>query len=472
MRLLVVEDNESFLEDLLPALRVVPNLEIRVARSLEAAETEIRDTFFDAVILDLTLPTKDGLLDLSPSHGEQIFSLLRAECPGTPVIFLTGTSTADLYDNLLQHQANVDLWGDGNDVSIIRLLRKSEASEAVKIVRAYAEQQAATNKIEISKGGSPLQLTYEYERGLQILTRRYGGISARVEPVSGGLSGSPVLRAKVIGNSGAPKLNAIAKLGSAEEAVAEAKRARRLQPLRQGDYSPYLDTAYAGLRGSAATFYRLADGFDESFFAVVARSETDAAKLVSVLRGSLEPWSGAAVVRSVPIGKIRRTYLSDERAAEIMKAHSIAADDVEQREINVRFGCTHGDFHGENILTSKDGRTSLIDFGRVDDACCSIDPVTLELSLLGHPHGIAAVKGWRPDEAIDWRDIKKYAAASPIPTLLHELRSWTHQVALGDDEVHANVYGYCLRQLRFDGPNRAVFERLVKEMLVHLAPRN
>ncbi len=66
----------------------------------------------------------------------------------------------------------------------------------------------------------------------------------------------------------------------------------------------------------------------------------------------------------------------------IVQKHSLTwADEFEDRNIQVRWCCAHGDLHGHNVLVATDGSACLIDYGDVMDAPASLDPVTLELSL-------------------------------------------------------------------------------------------
>ena len=68
-----------------------------------------------------------------------------------------------------------------------------------------------------------------------------------------------------------------------------------------------------------------------------------------------------------------------------MQPHSLLwLNEVERRQVQTRWCCVHGDLHGANVLARKDGECVIIDFGDVGDGPASLDPITLELSLLFH----------------------------------------------------------------------------------------
>jgi len=63
MRIVVVEDNQDFLADLVPALSALPGApEVKAAASRNVALVLIEQEFFDLIVLDLTIPQSTGLL--------------------------------------------------------------------------------------------------------------------------------------------------------------------------------------------------------------------------------------------------------------------------------------------------------------------------------------------------------------------------------------------------------------------------
>ncbi|MET3525480.1 response regulator [Phenylobacterium koreense] len=465
MRILIVEDDESFLEQLEPSLQPVAGLTWTIARSRDAALEALRAGFFDAIVLDLNLPTVDRAMDIAIAHGEAVFGAAQAFSPGTPVLFLTGSSAEPIYEAILASKEKVDLFGDGTTVDTIQLFRKAKVLDFIAAITSLAERLDATDRIELIRQGVDLNLSPEDRRVLRVMGRAFSGSGVRLAPADGGLSASRVLRMTIVDAQGHEKLRGIAKLSIAPTVEDELRRSNNLHPLKQGDFAPLIMAVKDGARGTAATLYRLAEGFDRNVFQLMGESPTRAAAVVPRIQAATAPWFGAAQVQRTTVGQVRARYLSDEKAAELASTYGLGdLEALERRPLSVRVSCAHGDLHGANILVGADDRPSLIDFGDVGEACSVVDPLTLELCLFSHPLGGACRGGWLPDFSVPWENTAAYAASSPIGDFIVAARTWTHATAFGDQDVFANAYGYCLKQLKYPDTDKAFFVRAVGEM--------
>lgn len=465
MKILIVEDDESFLQQLEPSLQLIAGLTWKIALSRDAALDALKSEFFDAIVLDLNLPTVNRAMDLAIAHGEAVFGAVQSHSPGTPVLFLTGSSAEPIYERILASKDKIDLYGDGERTDTIQLFRKAKALDFIAELTRLAARLDATDGIELIRQGVDLGLSPEDCRVLRVMGRKFGGAGVRLAPADGGLSASRVLRVTVVNAQGQERLRAIAKLGTISTVEDEVRRYVNLHPLRQGDYAPYITDVTHGARGTAATLYRLADGFDRNVFQVISESSARAAAVVPRVHAVFAPWFGAAQVQQATVGQVRARYLSDERAIEL--AHTYGLGDLEafeRRQLSVRVSCTHGDLHGANVLVGSEDVPSLIDFGDVGEACSVVDPLTLELCLFSHPLGQASLKGWLPDFSVPWDHLAAYAASSPIGEFIVAARTWTHAAAFGDNDVYANAYGYCFRQLKYPDTNKEFFIRAIGEM--------
>lgn len=470
MRLLIVEDDENWLSELCPSLDGMADVEYSLARSRDAALKALTESFFDAIVLDLKLPTKDYVMDVGVVHGERVFAAARTICPRTPILFLTASSAESLYTDLLATKENVDLWGDRDPVATVHLWPKSKVLDFLEQIRGFAVRLAATDQIELITEGADFGLSAEARRVLKVIARRFNGMGVRLRSADGGLSGSRVFRMSVLDGQGHERLRAIAKLSNGPAVREEIRRSQELHRLKQGDFAPFIDSVEGGSKDVAATFYRLADGYNRNLFDVISQSADEGALLVPRVRATMEPWFAAAQVRRVTVGDVRRQYLDDNRAQAFWAEFGWGDMEVlERRSLYVRRSCTHGDLHGANILVGAEGRPTLIDFGDVGDACSVTDPLTLEWCLFSHPAASACLHGWKPDFSTPWEQTAAFAATSPVGEFITATRQWAHAVAFGDHDVNANAYGYCLRQLKYPDVDRLFFARATQEMIGYLA---
>jgi len=87
---------------------------------------------------------------------------------------------------------------------------------------------------------------------------------------------------------------------------------------------------------------------------------------------------------------------------------------IEKRAVTIRWCTQHGDFHPGNVLVGRDYTPTLIDFGRVGRAPASLDPLTLELSLLFHPDFRTFLGNWPTKDSLEhWSNVKQYVADCP-----------------------------------------------------------
>lgn len=465
MKILIVEDDESFLGQLEPSLQPIAGLVWTIARSRDAALEALETGFFDAIVLDLNLPTVDRAMDIAIAHGEAVFGAVQTVSPGTPVLFLTGSSAEPIYETILASKEKIDLFGDGVLIDTIQLFPKSKVLGFIAAITRLAQSLDATDRIELIRQGVDLGLSPEDSRVLRVMGRRFRGSGVRLAPADGGLSASRVLRMTVVDDQGHERLRGIAKLSTTPTVEDEVRRSGNLHPLKQGDFAPLITSVKDGARGNAATLYRLADGFDCNVFQLMRDSPSRAAAVVPRVQAAIAPWFGASQVQQTTVGQVRARYISDEKAAELASTYGL--DDLEaleRRTLSVRVSCAHGDLHGANVLVGEGDRPSLIDYGDVGEACSVVDPLTLELSLFSHPLGNACRGGWLPDFSVPWENTAAYAASSPIGDFIVAARMWTHAAAFGDQDVFANGYGYCLKQLKYRDTDKAFFIQAVGEM--------
>ncbi len=171
MRVLVVEDEQKVANALRQGLEG-EGYEVTVETTGEGAFFRGSTESFDVILLDLSLPGRDGL---------QILTTLRQRGVKTPVLVVTARDTPDdrvigldsgADDYLIKPFAFAELLA-----RIRALLRRGRVSEALRLKVADLEIDLVTRKV--IRGGHPVELTVREFELLQYLMRREGQVVPR-----------------------------------------------------------------------------------------------------------------------------------------------------------------------------------------------------------------------------------------------------------------------------------------------------
>lgn len=463
MIVLVIEDKAEFVDDIRSMLAEVPGPpDVRVALSRDSAFTLLEDQFFDLIILDLRIPTKDGAFDDTPLHGHAVFAKARELAPGTPILVLTGSPVEDFVETLLQQKQDVDIWGEGRRVMTVDILKKYEFDKCPTKLHPIANAIRALGEVELHREG--IDLTIEDDRLIRIFARKFGGTRCVISRLGGGLSSALVVRIRVTDAGGARVHDAVAKLGSPSDIIDECDRFDRLVSRLDAHATPRkLATLEHGARARAGIFYGLAEGFDQTAFEAASGSPAHISTLLHSVELAMAHWLEDVAESRRTIREVRQRLLSDEDQAEVLRNFPIPwALDFESHEIQTKWSCVHGDLHGSNVLVALDGRAVLIDYGDVGEGPASLDPVTLELSTLFHPQGPQQSSAWPSlEQAACWGNLDVFLGGCPIASFIRECREWATRVAAGNREVAASAYAYLLRQLKYTDTNKELASALL-----------
>ena len=455
LHLLLVEDDNDFVDALRRIVEELPGeTELRAVGSRQGAY-EALSSFVDLIILDLKIPTVEGALDADPRHGSAVFNKIRTAAPGTPVLVLTGSpGEVFLANQGMDSQQQVDVWGEGEERGTIRFVRKDNIGQCRELLCAVASAVEGLSSVELAGGG--IELTVAEDRLLRIFARKVRGRRCAVSELRGGLSDARVLRLAVTDEQGAPLHDAVAKLSSHEEVRSEADcydvEVVRLAPAATPRKLGLLEY---GAHRLAGVFFGLADGSEGSAFQVAGKSPERASEIVASLEESMQKWTEGVPERRRTIRSVRRPLLGDELFREVQESLDLAwVEEFERRRIQVRVGCSHGDLHGENVLVASSG-AQLIDYAEVGPGPASLDPVTLELSVLFHPRGPGYGGAWPSgDHAKAWGSLEQYLEECPFPKFVKECRAWALRSAAGWREVAACAYAYLVKQLKYPEADR------------------
>lgn len=171
MRVLVVEDEQKVANALREGLEG-EKYEVVVERTGEGAFFRINTETFDAILLDLGLPGRDGL---------EILTAIRQRGLKTPVLVLTAR------DSLEDRVTGLDAGADDYLVKPFAfaellartraLVRRGRVAEAPRLTVADLEMDLVTRKV--SRHGQPVELTVREFELLEYLMRYHGQVVSR-----------------------------------------------------------------------------------------------------------------------------------------------------------------------------------------------------------------------------------------------------------------------------------------------------
>ncbi|WP_151742576.1 response regulator [Acinetobacter seifertii] len=442
MDILIIED-EQYIHDAI-AKKINGLVNITSSYDLESSLNHIENGNYDLIILDLAIPSIIGLLDHDPQHGLQCFYRIKDHAFGTPVIIFTGSTAEDFIDQLLISQDVVNLWGE--ELSLIRFSKKYNILEGLNLIDSYKRKWLNLNSIEITNVG--FDLDWFNKRLFKIFVLNKKGVRGIVEVVGGGLSEAEVYKMAVYNSQGNIIFNVICKIANSKIIAQETNNYNNfICRLPNNASARLIDTIKVGAKNKVGVFYSLAQGFNDHFFS--DRVLSDSANVFNALKGFYEGWEVSE--KRIQIGDIRKLVLSDKNLEIIIQKYNLDwVSNFEEINVQVNWGCCHGDLHGLNILV-KDETAILIDYGDVKEAPSCLDPITLELSLLFHPKGPLLVSNKISDVMIEsFFSENLKIEDSYCHDYINECRKWISDKSIGKKEVLSVRYAYLIRQLKYD----------------------
>jgi DNA-binding response OmpR family regulator len=171
VRILVVEDEQKVANALREGLQG-ERYDVVVERTGEGAFFRMTTEQFDAILLDLMLPGRDGL---------EILRAMRERGMKTPVLVLTARDT--LQDRVIGLDSGADDYlikpfAFAELLARIRaLVRRGRVTEAPRLAAADLEVELITRKV--TRSGQPVELTVREFELLEYLLRHQGQVVSR-----------------------------------------------------------------------------------------------------------------------------------------------------------------------------------------------------------------------------------------------------------------------------------------------------
>lgn len=468
IRILLVEDDAEEANALEGAL--CGPLHLAIDRAVTAADVRaaLDAGEYDLIVLDLALPADDRRLAPRREEGERLVDDVLHDHSGTVLYVLSGHADLHLASQFTNRAGSEDLFGDRVETRMLRFFPKEDLTACVDSINTHLAGLTEVDRVTLDSPSVDLGLSVSEERAVRILTRRTGGSIARLKPLGGGLSAAKTIRADAQTPEGARTALLAVKLGERRWVMDEAERFDRVAGLLPvGLGAPLITTIKAGAGRVGALGYRLADDYDRSLFAALS-DDDEAAATVGRLAERFAEWYSTATPATETVQEIRRRVVPDgDVIAALTSAEFALLRGVETVEVASASCMQHGDLHGLNVLVDSRGEPVVIDYGEVGRANPSLDPVTLELSVIFHPAGPEL--GW-PNEADFERffDDSFHMCACPYPKFFRACRAWSVTAQASEEERAATALAYVVRQLKYGNPTaplaralmRAAFERL------------
>ncbi|MGO6724524.1 phosphotransferase [Rhizobium ruizarguesonis] len=453
--ILIVEDDEDYITELDAIFGGLARpSRLMIARNREEARALLDSNFYDFAILDLKIPTGDGTLDLDAAHGKFIFHYARKVTPGTKLLVLTSSPSDDFIADLLAQKHDADIWGEGANVDTVEFLRKIEIDRAPDTIGKVVDAIHALDGVELELRS--VNLSTAEDRLVRIFAKRFGAMRCAVSKIGAGRSGAKTLRLELFDGGGAPFREVVAKLDALQHVQDEDGRYEANIVLLSGAVTPRKMAMLAfGAGPTAGLFYQLAQGYEESMFAAMAKNDSRAASAVAATALALGDWSTGKTQTRRTVADIRACRVSEETAKELQATYGLDwAAEFEGKALQTRWCCVHGDLHGENILVAEDAKIMIIDYGDIAMSAASYDPVSLELSAVLQQNDTIS-SAW-PNQAAchQWHDLDAYLENCPIPGFIRACREWSTAVAAGRREIAASAYTYLLRQLKYSDTDK------------------
>jgi CheY-like chemotaxis protein len=455
MRVLIVEDDEDNIALFESQLARDNTIELTIARSRDAAVDAAKAGTYDLIVLDLRIPTNDGVLDAETNHGLAVHSLVREIARGTPIVVFSAFGTIRLVTELAEKSDREDVWGSGVTQTLTQFKEKSDFKECLAYIKETANEVNELSQIEISLGGGVIDLTNDERKVLRIFGRLHQGVNVRVATLGGGLSSAKTLRLTVHAANGNVSSNAVVKLGPIAQLELERDRYQKFVApvIAVGGFAHVIRFVRAGAAGVGGIFYGDAKEYDLTLANALSKQPNCGRSIVHKLRKLETEWQ-ACTPKSVRISEIRQSLVSDKKHGQNAARLKFPWREMEDREVRVKLCPQHCDLHGLNVLIKGADEPLLIDYAEVGEAPASLDPLILELSLVFHPAFENIRKDWPThDQTQHWDNLEVFAAHCPYEEFLRECRDWAFGCEAGDKGVFATAYSYAVRQLSYPDTN-------------------
>ncbi|MDN4514676.1 response regulator [Pseudomonas sp. 2,4-D] len=462
MRILLVEDNQEVLLETKKEIEKITGKDsVITACSKESACTVIKDEFFDLIVLDLSLPTINEGLDADVAHGQAVFHYCLSMAPGTPICFLTGSSTHRFVNQLLNAHANrQDFWGQSELNTSPMVFQKINLDDFLEHLKQCSSKLRNLADIELRSVKAGGALAVEEQRLLKMFTIKLSGASCKWQDLNGGLSGVRVLSVEVLNQHDSSLFKAVARIGKRDKISLEATNFDLMVPaLTIGTFPSKLLCLEYGAKSSAAIYYRLANDHTSNLSELLLSSPELSLTTYQKLKEIFSVWGEGCYRTRKTIGELRSCLVSDSKLARLKNTYELSwLEDIEDLSVSVKWGRTHGDMHGGNVLIANDYAPLIIDFGDLAERATSLDPCSILLSPFFHlDTAERALESLPKEDLIRSIELLNCGTNSPLAPFFNQITEWiSEECSRSERSIYASILIYVIKQLNYPDTNKDV----------------
>ncbi len=468
MKILLVEDNQEVLVETKRQIEKIAGKDsVITASSKESACAVIEAEFFDLIVLDLSLPVTDDSLDADVAHGQAVFGFCLSHAPGTPVCFLTGSSTHRFVNQLLNAHANrQDFWGQGDLNTSPMVFQKINLDDFLSHVQQCSVKLKNLADIELRSVKAGDSLAVDEQRLLKIFTKKLSGASCKWQDLKGGLSGIRVLSVEVLNFHDSSLFRAVARIGRREKIALESSNFDLMVPaLNIGTFPSKLLFLEYGAKASAAIYYRLASDHTSNLSELLLSSPQHSLTTYQKLREVLSVWGEGCYRTRKSIEEMRKCFVSDSKLANLKNTYELSwLNDIQELSVSVKWGRTHGDMHGGNVLIANDYAPLIIDFGDLAERATSLDPCSILLSPFFHRDTAErALDILPPEDLIKSIEQLSCDVGSPLGSFFNQIVEWiTEECSNSERCIYASLLVFVLKQLSYPDTNKDLARSIIE----------
>lgn len=409
----------------------------------EIERIELGRGVYDLIVVDRRLPAARTSEPLDTVGDDLLERLLETEVD-VPFVVFTGYSDKLHMQAATQDKGSIQLQGiSGGPVDRCYVYEKIQTNEFAERVARIRDLLLEMERVDVQGVEGQNRDAHITRRLLARVGLTHGGLVVHASAFSGGLTAASVWKCEVYDSRGVRTAVVVVKISAAAArgsgglsgnlpAALVAGRTERLEGLSGGMMAEVFQLASA----QATTLLQELASDPDAAAAHIIEFSTSVTEHVPATKAafSLEE----VIAPLVSWSKIES--ISDAEGLVIPNSRLVVGHSM---------GAQHGDLHPGNLIADG-SRCVVIDFDSEVVGSVLLDPVALMLGAIFNRGSHLRRTEW-PTEA-HFRAFygPKFLEASPCPDWFEACWRWIQSYGPGERELWSVVYGYAMRQLKYE----------------------